>query len=240
MRQVRARPASQLGHGCTFHFVSRLTALYPVASRLASRPSRGGSPLIRTASIGRFAPVSYSLRPRRGGWSRVKKWMRGCIGAWNSVAALTLSDTSSLPNHGSVMRRDKARGVRSQLPADELRYWGCGLGFAVLFITLIDLMHRNLAPTFATRIPRVRRSASTSSTLLPNVDRVSARGSSPLLISLLSPLSQLCLFSLFSVPLDPFPSPLRPLSVPSPPFSGPSPFRLPFLSVHSSLPSTSH
>ncbi|GFZ51669.1 hypothetical protein JCM24511_09437, partial [Saitozyma sp. JCM 24511] len=38
-------------------------------------------------------------------------------------------------------------------------YWGCGLGFAVLFITLIDLMHRNLAPTFATRIPRPFRAS---------------------------------------------------------------------------------
>jgi hypothetical protein len=57
------------------------------------------------------------------------------------------------------MRRDKSGGERREAYSAQLtacRYWGCGLGFAVLFITLIDLMHRNLAPTFATRIPRVR------------------------------------------------------------------------------------
>ena len=35
------------------------------------------------------------------------------------------------------------------------RYWGCGLGFAVFFMTAIDLTHRNLAPRSDPRIPRV-------------------------------------------------------------------------------------
>ncbi|KAK8847689.1 hypothetical protein IAR55_005548 [Kwoniella newhampshirensis] len=33
-------------------------------------------------------------------------------------------------------------------------YWGCGLGFALLFMTLIDLSHLNLAPNSGARVPR--------------------------------------------------------------------------------------
>lgn len=92
------------------------------------------------------------------------------------------------------------------------RYWGCGLGFAVLFITLIDLMHRNLAPTFATRIPRVRWACfhSFHSALLYAL-LLHTKHPPLRLVSLLYLLCLSCLFSLFSIPLDPSPYPLRPL-----------------------------
>lgn len=34
-------------------------------------------------------------------------------------------------------------------------YWGCGLGFAILFMSGIDLLHRNLDSWSSQRIPRV-------------------------------------------------------------------------------------
>lgn len=36
-------------------------------------------------------------------------------------------------------------------------YWSTGLGVAILFLGLIDATHRDLAPRFATKIPRVSR-----------------------------------------------------------------------------------
>lgn len=37
-------------------------------------------------------------------------------------------------------------------------YWGCGLGFAILFMSGIDLLHRNLGSWNSQRIPRVSTS----------------------------------------------------------------------------------
>lgn len=34
-------------------------------------------------------------------------------------------------------------------------YWGCGLGFAILFMSGIDLLHRNVGGWNSQRIPRV-------------------------------------------------------------------------------------
>lgn len=48
----------------------------------------------------------------------------------------------------------------------DLRFWGCGLGFALFFLALIDMLHGEMDPWNVARIPRVsHRSSPTSISL---------------------------------------------------------------------------
>ncbi|ORX35876.1 bacterial low temperature requirement A protein-domain-containing protein [Kockovaella imperatae] len=66
---------------------------------------------------------------------------------WPLCASLTLASAAS----GHMVRDN-------HVDVSLAWYWGCGLGFAILFGTFIDLTHRELLPRSASRIPRFARS----------------------------------------------------------------------------------
>lgn len=82
---------------------------------------------------------------------------------WPLCASLVLASAAS----GEMMKEDDvvtglewcASRLRSFEPLLTSRYWGCGLGFALFFLVLIDITHRDLSPWTDARIPRVRRCA---------------------------------------------------------------------------------
>ena len=99
----------------------------------------GGSPQAA------LAPVRIA-RPRIGGLGRDDQGRRSGDGLGVVSGSCTRADD---------MRTDG-------------RYWGCGLGFALLFLTLIDLTHRNLSPWSEARVPRVSSNAIVLVPLLPS------------------------------------------------------------------------
>jgi len=67
---------------------------------------------------------------------------------WPLCASLVLASAAS----GEMVQNNEVdRGVAW--------YWGAGLGFAMLFMVLIDICHRNLSPPNESRIPRSIRQA---------------------------------------------------------------------------------
>lgn len=63
---------------------------------------------------------------------------------WPLVASLLLASAAA---GDLIEEHEVAYGTRW--------YWSSGLGSVILFLGLIDAMHRDLAPRFATKIPRV-------------------------------------------------------------------------------------
>lgn len=74
---------------------------------------------------------------------------------WPLCATLVLASAAS---GRMVAENEVSRGV--------VWYWGCGLGFALLLMVLVDMTHKNLAPTSESRIPRVGFTTSVAFTFM--------------------------------------------------------------------------
>jgi hypothetical protein len=76
-----------------------------------------------------------------------RSWFTGLMFSflhWPLCASLLLASAAAAE---MVAKDEVEHGVKW--------YWGCGLGFAIIFIVLIDMLHHRVQPWTSERIPRV-------------------------------------------------------------------------------------
>ncbi|RSH88423.1 uncharacterized protein EHS24_000968 [Apiotrichum porosum] len=119
----------------------------------ATKGEFGASPMFGKAALGLLVAWALNylyMTPVEGPYPYEhavrRSWFTGMMWSflhWPLCASLVLASSAS----GEMVKHDEVEaGVKW--------YWGCGLGFSVLFMAIIDVLHKHMHPWRAERVPR--------------------------------------------------------------------------------------